>query len=433
VGGALGASVAATVATAAEPENAIQLGRLDLREISAVDAHVHPPGRRTPGEAPALWGRSFASAALVAGGDFEAAASTDLVSGYSDLVRDLPFSAGLRNYVARRYDVSPELAAVDAVVKKQFDRGPAAYFRRKMDEERIETVVLQSTGVEPARPTGFFPDERVVWTYSISPLIQPAWANAQAIVEIDDYARRMSEIVTSCAANGCVGIKLPIAYYRPIAVERVARVDAQEALDRILGASPAAMRQEPTPNPEFADPSLRASLWQYQDYLLRNLFLLAGELDLKIIIHSAVAVHPGLRWDYNDPRSLYEIIADPDVLAARTRFVLVHAGYPQHHAVGALLSQFPSVFADLSFFSHHPGALEEIVRTFLGFAPFGKVMHGSDWSSPEEIGYAVDNVRRILAKVVRDYTETYGWSTGDGERIARDILGDTARRLFKIA
>ncbi len=409
------------------------VGRLDLRAIAAIDAHVHPPGKRTPAEAPGLWGKAFASAALVAGEDYASVPDQSLVSRYGGLVSDLPFSAGLRNYIARCYKAKPDLAAVDALVKEQFGRGPTAYFRRKMDSEKIDKLVLQSADIEPVRPSSLFPDEQVLWTYSISPLIQPAWAKSQAIVSIDDYARRVAEIVTRCAAGGCVGIKLPIAYYRPIAVHKVSRADAQAALDRILSASPSAMRSDPTPNPVYAETDLRAALWQYQDYLLRELFLLAGRLGLNILIHSAVAVHPGLRWDFNDPRGLYETVTDRDVLAAGTRFILLHAGYPQHHAVGALLSQFPSVFADISFFSHQPGSLEDILRVLLGFAPFGKILHGSDWSSPEEIGYAVDNVRRVLADVLRDYSDVYGWSATDIERIARDTLGDTARRVFNIS
>jgi len=108
------------------------------------------------------------------------------------------------------------------------------------------------------------------------------------------------------------------------------------------------------------------------------------------------------------------------------------AGERSSH-VAAFLSQFPNVYADVSFYSNFPGTLEEILRTFLGLAPSEKVMHGSDSGSvPETIGYCADNVRRTLSKVLSDYRAHYGWTDGDCERMARNVLSENARRVYRI-
>ena len=98
-----------------------------------------------------------------------------------------------------------------------------------------------------------------------------------------------------------------------------------------------------------------------------------------------------------------------------------------------MISQFPNVFTDVSFYSKFPGTLEEILRTFLSLAPSEKVMHGSDSNNiPEETGYCASNTRRVLAKVLNDFIAYYGWSEKDCEKIARNVMTENARRVFRI-
>lgn len=408
------------------------VGPLELKSIPAVDAHIHPPSDRTVSQMVPFWGRFFAGSADAAGGDFRNEPSASLSGAYSGLFRRLPLSVGLRNYVARSYGVTPSDAAVDDVMAKHQGAGFTQYYRRKMDDERISAVVVQSSDIIPNRPRTLLPDGRSAWTYSISPLLQPGWATEQGITAIGPYVKAIGDIVGHAIGNGCAGLKLPISYYRPIGIHRVSITEAERALAQVLKAPVAGYRFDPHRNPVYADPEVTASLWRYQDYLLREVMLQAGQLDTPVQIHIAVGVQPGLRLDYNDPRSLYELFTDRDITAAGTRFVLLHAAYPQHQYVAAFLSQFPHVFADLSFFTHSPGALEEILRSFLAAAPSDKILHGSDWSAPEDIGYAVDTTRRVLARVLGDYRSIYGWSPADVERMATDVLGGSARRIFRI-
>ena len=178
--------------------------------------------------------------------------------------------------------------------------------------------------------------------------------------------------------------------------------------------------------PYFAAPALQAALRTYQDYLLRHITVRAGALKRPIIMHSAVALHPALRLDWNSPLNLDKVFLDEEVQKAGTQFVLIHAGYPSHHAVAAMLSQFPNLFADVSFYSKFPGVLEEIYRVFLSLAPPTKVMHGSDSNNvPEEIGYCAWNTRQVLAKVLRDF-RGYGWTEADCARVATSVLSENA-------
>jgi predicted TIM-barrel fold metal-dependent hydrolase len=163
------------------------------------------------------------------------------------------------------------------------------------------------------------------------------------------------------------------------------------------------------------------------------MFVKAGSLDRPIVIHTAVALHPALRPQLNDPRGMSSILADADVVRAGTRFLFIHTGYPSHDAMAAMASQFPSVSVDLSFFSHFPGVLEETLRTLLAIVPPHKIMHGSDSGSvPEDPAYCAHNLRVALARLLNDYRSSYGWSESDCSKIATAVMNENARRFFRI-
>nr|WP_232307092.1 amidohydrolase family protein [Sphingomonas sp. Y57] len=420
-------SGAAGLTPAKPPE--IKLGSIDLREIEAIDAHTHERTFLTASKSNAVYARGFADGGLPPGQFPEKDALRDrLIPAYAAHWEQMPPQVGLRNYIARTYGVEPTRDNLDAVIARHPDA--TVYYREKMDYERIAAVVLQSESTDPVRPKALFPDDRFVWTFSIGPLIQPGWARDRGITEIDAFKKALLDVVTTCATNGCRGIKLPIAYYRPISFRKVSRADADRALKIALAATPSAFIEGRAPI--YDDDKITAALWAYEDYLLNALFVHAGELGLNIIIHVCVALNTLLRADWNDPRGLYHTFTDAAVQAAGTRFVLIHSGYPYHHHVASFISQFPNVYTDLSYISHHPGTLEEVLRVFLGLAPSDKIMHGSDFSGPEAFAYSVDNERRILAKVLADYRDHYGWTDRDCERMARNVLSGTARKVFNI-
>jgi len=59
-------------------------------------------------------------------------------------------------------------------------------------------------------------------------------------------------------------------------------------------------------------------------------------------------------------------------------------------------------------------------------------MHGSDANSvPEEIGSCAWNSRAVLAKVLTEYLDL-GWTQGDINKMAADVLHRTARTVFGI-
>lgn len=352
---------------------------------------------------------------------------------FIDQIWALPRQIGYNNYIARTYGVPPTREGFDSVVSRHIgsDATFRAYVASILDRERIRTVVLQSAEADPVKPPTFLPAGRFVWTYPIVPLIQPGWAIGKNLATLQDVASAIDDTLETAVANGCAGLKNAAAYYRSLDIKPVLPADAEAAFTSLRAAEPDGYLAQGAPY--YGQPALDQALRTYQDHLLKRIFVKAGQLDVPVIIHSAVALHPALRIEYNDPLALYQVFRDDEIQREATRFVVIHTGYPSHHLVAAMLSQFPNVFADVSFYSKFPGVLEETYRAFLSLAPSEKVMHGSDSNNvPEEMGYCSSNSRRVLARILSDFRTYYGWRPADCERIARNVLNANARRVFKI-
>lgn len=417
-----------------EPGRKPMAGTLDLSGVDVVDTHVHPVMRALISQSYARQAAEFGGLAMP-GGDYPGHEALQAAAreGGRELVWGAPRRTGYFNYIARNYGVPATMAGFDSVTSKHIgsDADFTRYIASVLDRERIATVVLQAAEPAPTPPDTLIPADRYIWTTVASDMARLSWAKAQGLTELGDVLAAIDRTMETAVANGCRGFKNASAYYRPLGLTRPDKARAAAAFKLLQGAQPSgtAVRDQPY----YDDPAAAAALTAYEDYLFKHIYLKAGELERPVIIHTAVALHPSLRSDFNDPRPLYGVFVDPDVQKAQTKFLLIHAGYPAHHVVGAFISQFANVFVDVSFFSKYPGALLDVYRTLLSLGPSEKIMHGSDANTvPEEIGYCAWNTRAVLAKVLSEYRESFGWTQADIGAMAENILHKNARKLFGI-
>lgn len=410
-----------------------RVGSVDLAEFDVIDVHVHQPMDKSDAEEEVTWNAAFVDALLPsAGTPGRDVLRSRLLREFGQHFARMPREIGMRNYVAKVYGVPATAEGFDSVVAPHIGKDYSAYYGAVMDRERIPKILLQSDDLEPVRPKSLVPDDRFVWSYNVGPLIQPDWARAQSAHNLREFEAALHRTLEKCKENGARGIKIPIAYYRPIVISSVTAQQAQRDFESVRAVPAPRYGENLAKNPEFDKPELNQALRSYQDYLLKSMYVKCGQLGLRVIIHTAVALHPALRFDFNDPTGMYNVFQDVDVKRAGTQFVLIHTGYPRHPEVAAMLSQFPNVFVDLSFYSNFPGVLEETMRAFLALAPSEKIMHGSDWSTPETLGYCAYNLRNVLARILNDYRDVYGWSEHDCETMARNVMSENARRVYDI-
>jgi predicted TIM-barrel fold metal-dependent hydrolase len=421
-------------AAASRARDRFMAGSLDLADVEIVDTHMHPVSPMLISQSYARQMAEFAGLE-VPPGDYpgKAALVAAAQAGGRQLVMEAPRRTGYFDYIARTYDVPATIEGFDSVTSKHI--GSPADFSRYvtmiLDREHISTVVLQAAEPIPAPPATLIPPNRYVWTSVISDLTRFGWAHDKGLNDLGDITAAIDKAMADAVAAGCRGFKNASAYYRPLALSKPSLSEAKAALRRLLAARPAgtAVRGQPV----YDDAADAAAQTTYEDFLFRHIYAQAGALERPIIIHTAVALHPSLRVDFNDPRPLYAVFGDPDIQRARTQFVLIHAGYPATEIVAAFLSQFPNVYSDVSFYSKYPGALLQIYRSLLALGPSNRIMHGSDTNSvPEEIGYCAWNTRAVLAKVLTEYRTSLGWTQADVTTMAENILHRNARSLFRI-
>jgi hypothetical protein len=416
-------------------------GTLDLSEVQIVDSHMHPLQRKLISQAYTGQIAEFARLA-VPPGDYpgKSELSAHALEGARELVMEAPRRTGYFNYISRTYGVAPTLEGFDSVTSQHIgsDLEFSRYITSILDRERVATVVLQAAEPAPVPPATLIPANRYVWTTVVSELTRLRWVMSQGLSTLDDVLAKIDQTMEAAVQRGARGFKNMAAYYRPLGLSKPSVAQAQGALRRLLDNPPPAVDSKlpiapNDPNPVFADAAVTAALTTLEDFLFRHIYVKAGQLERPIIIHSAVALHPALRIDFNDPRPLYAVFTDPDIQRARTQFVLIHAGYPAPDVVAAFISQFPNVYTDVSFYSKYPGALLEVYRSLLALGPANKIMHGSDANTvPEEIGYCAWNSRAVLAKVLTEYKESLGWTQRDITAMAENVMHRTARGIFGI-
>jgi predicted TIM-barrel fold metal-dependent hydrolase len=412
----------------------LMAGSLDLSELPIVDSHMHPIRPMLISESYAGQMAEFAGLEVPAG-DYPG--KKELLQhaqdGGRELVMEAPRRTGYFNYISRTYGVPATMAGFDSVTAAHIgsDADFTRYVTSIFDREKVTTVVLQAAEPAPAPPATLIPSNRYVWTTVVSEMTRPAWAKSQGLTALNDITAAIDKVMETAVERGARGFKNMAAYYRPLALSKPTAAEAESALRLLSAATPVATGARG--QPIFGDATTSAALTTYEDFLFRHIYVKAGQLERPIIIHTAVALHPSLRMDFNDPRPLYAIFTDPDMQRARTDFILIHSGYPTTDVVAAFISQFPNVYTDVSFYSKYPGALLEIYRSLLALGPSNKIMHGSDANSvPEEIGYCAWNSRAVLAKVLSEYREL-GWTQADITAMAENVMYRNARRLFRIA
>jgi len=210
------------------------------------------------------------------------------------------------------------------------------------------------------------------------------------------------------------GLKLALGYQRSLTFGEVARRDAAQAYADALNGSP------------------QRGYREFQDFMVRWLFHLAGDLDLTLQIHASFG-GPGsrLRLANNDPSQLQPLLEDP--ANAATRVVLLHGAYPFVSQATVLAWNYQHVWLDFSVLPTLFGpSLARWLTEWLELLPRNKVLYGSDASSPEEYATAAMNARRQLAVALDSLRHAGLTSVESASDLAERICHGNAVRLYGV-
>jgi predicted TIM-barrel fold metal-dependent hydrolase len=161
--------------------------------------------------------------------------------------------------------------------------------------------------------------------------------------------------------EGAVAIKFPTAYERTLNIGKVSQSDASTAYKKLLSG-------------RILDRNADAR--QLEDFLFFYISQKAGDLGLVVKIHVGIGSHPHFNISGSNPLLLETLVDSPE--QQKTKFVLVHGGWPFVEAAGVMLMK-PNVYADFSdqTFLRSSRAVSETIRKWMEWMP-EKIMFGSD-------------------------------------------------------
>ncbi len=238
---------------------------------------------------------------------------------------------------------------------------------------------------------------------------------------LEDYtAKVITATLERQKQAGALGVKFEAAYLRPLDFASASKEEAARVFAKYRDA---------------VAPAVEYKI--LQDYLFGYIAKEAGRLDLVVHIHTGQGGGGYFYTTGSNPMLLEPALNDP--ANRKTKFVLLHGGWPFDKAVGALIAK-PNVYADVSvqgllFF---PATLAKHLREWIEFAP-DKILFGTDaypWSDSlgweESLLMSATTVRQALSIVLTDLWKEGAMTHSQVTKTAHMILRDNARALYKL-
>jgi hypothetical protein len=237
---------------------------------------------------------------------------------------------------------------------------------------------------------------------------------------LDEYvARIVTPTLERHKQGGAVAEKFEAAYLRSLAFDKVDRSAAGRVYVRWLGKG--------------APPDVEYKM--LQDYLFRYIASECGRLGMAVHLHAMAG--GGSYFDIGgaNPLLLESVLNDPDL--RKTKFVMVHGGWPFIREIAALL-QKPNAWLDYSgqTLVLAPATLAKYIREWLEWVP-EKVLFGTDaYPYTDEMGWeelawvATRNGREALTIALTGMMRDGEISGERAVELARMVLRENAQKLY---
>jgi predicted TIM-barrel fold metal-dependent hydrolase len=218
-----------------------------------------------------------------------------------------------------------------------------------------------------------------------------------------DYLRLLDLLFAEAKRRGAVVLKTTLAYLRSLHFERV----PEECAAKVFGR-----RRD-----ELSEADIKA----FEDFIMWRLVDLSRKHELPFQIHTGNA-----RVQGSNPMLLVDLIdANP-----KTKFILLHGGYPWVGEAGAIAMRYRHVWIDscwLPTISYHMA--KRAFHEWLDVMPSTRILWGADCNHAEGIYGATALTRQCLAEVLAERVDRKELTMADAQRIGRQVLRDNALAL----
>ena len=227
------------------------------------------------------------------------------------------------------------------------------------------------------------------------------------IQDIDEYVGFVREMIRLKIDQGCVALKVPVAYDRRLDFEPTTKEAAQRAFV-----------------PEGAQAG-EADVKAFQDYVFYEMCKIAAEFDVPVQCHTGMG-----KLRRTQAMWMREVIEQNP----QTRFVLLHCSYPWVDDTTALLRYYPNVYPDLSMLPlYSTSSCQRILHELIEGGTADKVCWGCDTWTPEESYGSLLAFRHVLVKVLAEKVDDGYFSVDDARAVADNITYQNPLKLYRLS
>lgn len=253
-------------------------------------------------------------------------------------------------------------------------------------EVQLEGLLVDYGYPSPAIPNKEF--EQIVgfstWeVYRIEPVMDKLRENCNRFTEfIEAY---QSDIRNALKKNNVLGLKSIIAYRSGL---EIGKIDEEKAEIQY----------------EVYRKNHREAVKELRDYCLHIAMEECTRADKVMHIHTGVGDGEVVLHKAS-PSMLVNMLREEKY--ANTKVHLVHGGYPWMEEAAFLCSVFPHVYMDISLQNPFAGhGVKRIISQVFEFAPFNKVMYGSDaFTVPETNWLGVKLFKECFTEVLQSWVD----------------------------
>ena len=205
-------------------------------------------------------------------------------------------------------------------------------------------------------------------------------------------------------SEGCVALKIAMAYERSLHFEKVTR----EQAERVFRLKESDITQE----------DIRC----FQDYLFWKICEIAAEVSLPLQCHTGM----GQVIDTNILQLNNVIKNNPE-----TKFVLLHCGFPWVDDLFSIVDGYPNLYPDLTWLPILSyTASKRVMHQLIEMSQIDKICWGCDTWTVEESYGSLLAFRFSLCSVLREKIEDGYLSVNNAKDIIDKILFDNAGKIY---
>jgi uncharacterized protein len=301
---------------------------------------------------------------------------------------------------------------------------PGWYRKVLKEKSRIEISILDANAYDRDKEL-FVPvvrPEEYILVRSREGMQKLEKERSVSLHSLKDLEKAMLGYLDEFVSNGAVGIKLPLAYLRPISYDKTAFSDAEKAFNLVAQSDS---------NPHMYESYMTfAQMKPMQDYLVHQVLRYAEEKNLPVQIHTGLQEGNANFIRNSDPTLLTNLFIE----YPKVRFDLFHASYPFSRLLAVLAKNFRNVFIDMCWFHiMTPTGAQAMLHEWLDLVPANKIFgFGGDYAFVEGVYGHVSIAREDIAKVLAERVED-GISGEDyALELGRMILRENAYNFFDI-